>query len=130
MFEDIEFQWKGAKYTLRADKVLRAIASVEEIITLHELSTYQHRGTIPAGKVSMAYGTMLRMAGARVKDEEVYSSLIQDASSEQMLETTLVLMRMMLPPESLTQGAEGEGKATTDSSTSEPPTDSPSEADG
>ena len=130
MFEDIEFRWKGTSYTLRADKVLRAIASIEEVITLHELSTYQNRGTIPAGKISMAYGTLLRMAGARVKDEEVYSSIIQDASSDQMLETTMLLMRMMLPPDSLTNGAEGEGKATADSSTSGPPTDSPSEADG
>lgn len=73
IFEPVKLRWQGAEYDIPANKVLRALAVVESVITLQELP--QDNTRVPLAKISMAYGALLRFAGARVTDDEVYLSM-------------------------------------------------------
>jgi hypothetical protein len=95
-----------------------AIARIEDVITLAELQNYSIRGAAPIGKLSMAYAAVLRYAGARVTDEEVYEkSFVGDREQEAMIMAIMNLMKMMLPAsarakmEAALHEIEGEGDA-------------------
>lgn len=102
MFNPIELDWKGEKYTIEADNVLRLIAKVEDHLTLGELWQFQERGGAPLGKISAAFGVMLRYAGARVKDEEIYTSLTT-GGADAITSATSTLLLMMVPPSSISK---------------------------
>jgi hypothetical protein len=80
--------------------VMRAIALIEEHITLQELLEYAQRGKAPLGRVSNAYAAVLRFAGCKVDDGDVYLGMFSDdAGRERMLSSVNGLLMMMLPPE-------------------------------
>jgi hypothetical protein len=99
VFEDVALEWEGVSFTIPANRMLRAIATVEDIITLPELAQSSQRGTPPMSKIAQAYGAVLRYAGCRVADDAVYGSMFgnEEAAANVMLAIT-GLMQIMLPP--------------------------------
>lgn len=96
MFEEVRLKWKEKEYVIPENRVMRLIAKVEDVITLAELINYSERNTTPVAKVASAYGVMLRFAGARVEDEEIYSQFY-DAGAETIIESTFALLAIMSP---------------------------------
>jgi hypothetical protein len=112
IFNDVEFAWKGHLYTLPSNKVMRAIAEVENIIALNELQDLLGRGAVPLAKLACAYATVLRMIGVKVEDEEVYSGMFDAATQETVTASITTLMLMMIPKSALAKlGAKTEGNS-------------------
>lgn len=97
MFEPITLTWDGREFVIPADGVMRAIAIVEEHITLGELGQAGDGVRVPLGKISMAFGALLRHAGARVSDAQVYEKVFSDADGSAAA-ACMALMSLMMPP--------------------------------
>lgn len=120
IFEPIELDWKGVTYRLRGDgDIMRALAAVEDHITIGELIDGQQNGRIPLAKISAAYTAMLRQAGCRsVTEAEVYAGMWEKGASVSAIqEAVSTLMQTMMPPSAMQDdpdegGEDGEsGKA-------------------
>lgn len=133
IFEEIQLDWKGKTYSIPPDKVLRCIAQMEDIVTLGRLHEFMATGQIPLVKLSRAFASALRFAGARVSDDEVYSGMFEAGTQEtqrRALEAISVLQTLMVPPEHLRQ-ADAKLASTVDrADSSKPSTSSSSEAGG
>lgn len=104
IFEDIKLTWQGRDYIIPPDRVMRAIAKIEDVITMSELGSYQNAKRLPLAKISLAYAAVLRHAGAVVADEEVYNSLFAEGAEKTVgnaVAALNALMVMMIPPEHL-----------------------------
>lgn len=109
LFQQIELKWRDRNYVIPASRVLRAVARVEDVVTVQQLLVPDQ---VPMAKVAMAYGSLLRYAGARVEDEEVYQTLFGGAQSNALVAVT-TLLQLMLPPQvrkALEERAEAEEK--------------------
>jgi hypothetical protein len=99
-FNDIELVWQGQTYVIPARASLEAIARIEEVITMDELAHCVVRSAKPMLRVSRAFASVLRFAGANVSDEEVYADLFGDGL--EALARTHILMAhlqtIMVPP--------------------------------
>ncbi|MDZ4865911.1 MAG: hypothetical protein SGI91_01190 [Alphaproteobacteria bacterium] len=100
IFENIELTWQGQNYSIPANRVMGAIASVEEVVTLAELQAYAGRRGAPLGKLAMAYGALLRYAGAKITNEEVYMAVFKSVSDESGVVVAAItnVMMLMIPP--------------------------------
>lgn len=116
VFQTIKLTWKGEDFTLPADRVLMAISMVEEVLSLGDLATHQLRGRVPLAKLSMAFGIILRLAGVKVTDEEVYDGLFASGPGDlaaRAVSAVATLQALMIPPERLReQMASGKRSAT------------------
>lgn len=99
IFKTITLTWAGKEYVIPPTQVLRAIAIVENEITLHELFQYQSRGTAPISKLSTAFANVLRYAGAKVTDDEVYAAMFKGDQSLSASAAISALLFMMIPPD-------------------------------
>ena len=101
VFEDVTLHWDGEEYTIPANRVMRLIQAVEDVVTLPELQDCIVR--MKAGRVAAAYGVMLRFAGVQVTDEEVYAGIFesQEQMQEILTEAGAILYRLICPPQSL-----------------------------
>lgn len=101
-FDDVKFGWAGKEYVIPAHKVLGAIARVEDVVTLQELQRNGVKETIPLAKLAMAYGVLLRYAGAQVTDMEIYNGMFgvgKDAQAIVIVEAITNLVVLMIPPD-------------------------------
>lgn len=104
IFEEIRLAWKGRERKIPPDRVLPAIARVEEVVTLGELGLMLSTSTFKFAKLAAAYGVLLRYAGEPVSDDEVYESLLGAPGNEQqqqVLAAVNTMIRLMLPPAQL-----------------------------
>jgi hypothetical protein len=111
-FEDLTLGWGGKSFVIPARKMLGAVARIEEVITLQELTAYASRGTAPMARLAQAYGSVLRYAGAAATDDEVYSGLFGDAGPDNanlIADSINTLMVMMIPPHVRRKMNNGEG---------------------
>lgn len=102
-FDPIELEWRGRTYPIPPRKVLGAIARVEEHLTFAELLAFGGRNTVATARLALAYGALLRYAGADVSDEDVYEGMfaaqVSAAESADAIVTAVaLLMSMMIPP--------------------------------
>lgn len=98
MFSDIKLTWTGVEYKIPANKVMMALAVVEEIVTLQELASAVAKQRMPIAKLTMAFGALLRFAGADVKDEDIYSSMFAGTEEAARTATAIsALLHMMVP---------------------------------
>ena len=99
IFDPVTLKWEGAEYIIPSNRIMQAIARIEEIITIPELKKFEDRGAQPMVKLSMAYGSVLRFAGARVEDDEIYAALFRDEddTAATVSVAIMTLMLMMLP---------------------------------
>lgn len=98
MFADIKLGWQGKTYAIPARQAMQAIATVEEVITLQELTEYARRGTAPVARLSNAYARVLEFAGCKVDATEVYAAMFQGGESDAVLKSINTLLMMMIPP--------------------------------
>jgi len=110
IFEEVSLKWKGETYKIEPTKVMGAIAQVEEIITLKELGEYAQKGDAPMAKLAMAFAAVLRYAGAKVRDEEVYAGMFGGDGQQSAIGSIATLLQMMIPPSAFAK-TEGNAKA-------------------
>ena len=108
VFQPIKLSWHGKNFTVPAERVLGAIASIEEVATFPEI-VRMINGTPNLSKIARAYGAVLRYAGAVVDDEEVYEGMFQPGSTHMEVLTALNTMVAMMMPPSAIAGAASEG---------------------
>lgn len=107
IFDDITLVWNGVDHKIPASRVLGAIARIEDVLTLQELHKFQEeRGTAPMARLSQAYGSLLRYAGAGVTDDEVYVGLFSGGDSAVVANSIRQLIFMMIPPTILKKEAQ------------------------
>ena len=97
VFSEVKITWKGEDYVVPPERVMRLIATIEDVVTIEELMTPR----LKRGKIAEAYGAALRFAGAKVHDEEVYTTLFGAEAMVSTLAAIDGLMKMIIPPEHL-----------------------------
>lgn len=98
IFQPVFLSWGGKEYEIPADKVMMLIATVEDIISLSDLT----KPNPPFMKVARAYAAALRYAGARdVNAEVIYKTYFTTAAKVNYSAAVEGLLMMMIPPEDL-----------------------------
>ena len=99
IFDPIELTWNGKTYRIESHNILKAIARVEEHFTLVQLIEQAKTNSVSTSKLAMAYGTVLRFAGAEVTDEEVFEGVlgVGTMKAEDMATHLTTLLSMLLP---------------------------------
>lgn len=99
VFEDFSIEWAGDHYVIPANRLLKTIAAVEQVVTYGELIAFASRRTAPFATLAGAYGVVLRSAGAFVSDDDVYAGMFgADVSSDHILDAINGLFALMTPP--------------------------------
>jgi len=98
VFDDVTFEWDGKPYTIPANKLLGAIARVENVVTIGELlETQTTRGTVKMAVLARAFGELLRYAGCKVTDDEVYLGMFGGNSGAAQA-ALMAVIGLMVPP--------------------------------
>jgi len=103
MFQPARLKWKGDIIEIPPDRVMTAIAAVEEHLTIHELIRYAERGTQPFSKMAQGFSAALRTVGVRVSPEDVYRAMVK-GSSDDIMGHMSALLALMGPPEDIDLG--------------------------
>lgn len=109
IFEDVNLSFKSKKYKIPAKGVLMAIAQVEDIISLADITS----GNVKLAKLAQAFGVAL-VAGGYKGDasNEVYSSFFEsEAAAQNSGDATTALLLMMIPPQHLNNDFKPKKKA-------------------
>jgi hypothetical protein len=112
IFQPIRLCWHGRDFTIPAERVLGAIAGVEEVVTFPEIVRMASGVRPNMSKVARAYGELLRYAGANVDDDEVYEGLFEPGTNHAQVVAALnTMVAIMMPPSAITSviGAASEG---------------------
>ena len=96
-FQPIALEWGGKPYLIPANKVMGAIATIEEAVTLVELLQMLAAGKPQLAKVSMAWGALLRYAGAAVDDQVVFRGMFAAETNETAMMGLVTALHMMVP---------------------------------
>lgn len=97
VFEDVTFGFKGTEYKVPANKIMRLIANVEDIVSMQDLTS----GKGPKlSKLAEAYSACLNYAGAKVETEQVYETMFGENGGSNITESVSSLLMLMLPPSS------------------------------
>jgi hypothetical protein len=100
MFKDIKLTWGGEEKVLRANRVLKGIAIVEQFITIDKLATFEQGAKVAS--LAQAYGALLRFVGFKLTDEEVYEGIFSSADQATVAkEAASALLALMIPPSTL-----------------------------
>jgi len=111
IFEDIELEWEGEKYTIKGDDaVMRVLAAVEEHVTFMELQQGSANGKVPLAKLATAYAVVLRFAGCRISPAEVYNGMWKDGNMMAKIQEAITGLLSMMIPSSVMSQADPEGK--------------------
>lgn len=112
--------WKGEDYTIPAEKVFQAVAIVEPIVigtTSRPAIDILLKADIPMSRLAQAYGAVLRFAGAKVSDAEVYLNIQENIASgepEKSLafrDSCVALIAVISPPFADLLFSDNEGSA-------------------
>jgi hypothetical protein len=101
MFAPVELTWADQTYTIPPDRVLGAVAVVEEHLTMAELAQEAQTGRMRIARLSRAFGALLRYAGARISDDEVYTGMFEGGPGtirDRIIAGVNTLMALMVPP--------------------------------
>jgi hypothetical protein len=101
MFAPVELTWADQSYVIPPDRVLGAVAVVEEHLTMAELAQEAQTGRMRLARLSRAFGALLRYAGGRITDDEVYAGIFEGdpgAVRERIVTGVNTLMALMVPP--------------------------------
>lgn len=124
IFDPIEIEWDGKPYRIEPQNILKAIARVEEHITLAQLVKQAESGSVSSSKLSMAFGTLIRFAGAKATDEEVFERVLGAGSlnADDMGKALGMMLSMMLPRSVKAMASSGNVQRRTTSDSSKKPT--------
>jgi hypothetical protein len=103
LFESQTLMWKGETYVIPSNRMLGAIATIEEHLTVNEMVVAAF-GRPSMVKIARAFGALLRYAGCKVSDDEVYQSIFDPQANhvERIQEALAVFLMIMTPPADLT----------------------------
>jgi hypothetical protein len=103
MFEKVTLNWEGRDYVIPADKVMEAVAIIEEIIGLPELSVALSTGRPPMARIAKAYAALLAYAGVNgITQEAVYAGMFDAGEMKTRIHAAVTgLMQIMIPPDAL-----------------------------
>lgn len=125
-FEEVKVSWKGQEAAIPANNVLRAIAKVESVLTVGELGALSITGAPkPLAKISMAYGLLLRHAGIKVEDDDIYAAMFSGPDTIVQAGALLnALIALMVPPEHMKEdSAKKDAAPNPAAASSAPPTE-------
>lgn len=104
VFQQVNLAWDDKKFVVPSNNVLRLVASVESEITLFELADLTRRGAVPTARLSLAYASALRHAGAIVTDLEVADKLRRDPDRAAEVALEIIgILKLMSPPSDMNQ---------------------------
>lgn len=104
MFQPVDFIWHDKVYTIAPNRILGAIATIEEHFTFQDLAEAMKTKKFLLTKLSRAYGDVLRYAGATVTDDEVYVGMFDGNMHANIQIAVNTLLTMMIPPSILMAG--------------------------
>ena len=104
VFQEVKLGFKGEEYTIPPDRVMGAIAVVEEHVTFADLVDTKRP---KLARIAQAFGALLRYAGAKVEDDVVYSAMFDGKTGVQIQNAISGLLEIMVPPEHLQKKTEG-----------------------
>jgi hypothetical protein len=111
MADTITLTWNDKKYFIVRAKIMRARQVIEGVYPLKELASHMAEGVPHLVQLSMAYGALLRFAGANVDDIEIYDGMFgQDSSLG--AEASDLLFKIMIPEKVLAGGEEPQANPT------------------
>lgn len=94
-FEDVHLSWRGETFTVPASGQMRLIAKVEDALSgdsgKQALSILFRREGPPYTALASAYAAALRHAGAKVTDDEVYLSIMEDLATKSRADALMVI---------------------------------------
>lgn len=104
-FKPHELTWNGKTYTIEPTNILRAIACVEDVITVPQMGVMVQSANagdssmVKASQIARAYAELLRFAGADVEDVDVYAGMFNktDAAGDPV-EALANLLLICTPP--------------------------------
>ena len=107
-FKDVDLQWNGVTYTLRAKGILNTIAEIEDALIgsggVPAVAVLMRPGGPTHSRLSKAYAAALRGAGAAVTEEEIYLAIAEDfanGKADAAIKVRLAcfaLLAIMAPP--------------------------------
>lgn len=97
-FDEVKLTWGDSTKVVPGDRVLQLIATIEEVVTLEELTNFSQP---KRAKIAKAYAMALVFAGFHVTDDQVYLALFDVAERTRINAAIDGLLRIMIPPESL-----------------------------
>lgn len=111
LFEEARLEWNGKQVVIPAGGRMRAIAVIEQHITVWELSRQQQSGDYKLSQIAAAYAALLCFAGERVTEEEVYDVIFPRADGEKLLRVSGALnaLLMLMVPASVRAKPAAEG---------------------
>ncbi|MFN7177113.1 MAG: hypothetical protein ACK4MX_09515 [Thermaurantiacus sp.] len=111
IFEAYNLEWAGEKLVIPPDRVMCAIAVVEQHITLHELfEVMGRRKTVEMVRLAEAYAALLNFAGAEVSAEEVYASFFMSGDQASAIISAVRGLQMLMIPPASYKVTEGNGQ--------------------
>jgi hypothetical protein len=105
MADTITLTWDDKKYFVIPSKIMRARQAIEAVYPLKELAAHMSEGTPRLVQLSMAFGSLLRFAGANVEDSDIYDGMFGEDSTLGS-DAADLLFKIMIP-EKLLAGADG-----------------------
>lgn len=106
-FEDVTLGWKDETYTIPANRQMGLVARIEDALSgdtgRHAINILVQREGPPYSRLAAAFGAALRYAGAKVTDEEIYLSIMEDFAKSQRdvsakLQSVIVALLMVIAP--------------------------------
>jgi hypothetical protein len=112
IFEEVPLGWQGETYVIPANRVLGAIAAMEQHISFFELADPSQLGKLSLVKLARAFASVLRYAGCTVSDDEVYADLFASETTvtQRVIPAINTLLLLMMPPSSVPK-VQGEGSS-------------------
>ena len=74
VFREVTLGWGGEEFSVTPTMAL--LNKIEQDISLSELAYRMSQGKVPMSQLAVVIGVMLRSAGAKVADDEVYQELM------------------------------------------------------
>lgn len=96
VFQEITLGWGGKEY--RVTPTMRLLNSIEQDVSLSRLAYRMGEGDVPISQLAMVVATMLRQAGAKVTDEEVYQEIMTGESDSVQAMASSVMQAMFPSP--------------------------------
>lgn len=101
VFEPIKLGWRDREYVIPPDRVLRAIAIIEDHITLVELTRYAASGSAPLAKIASAFAAVINYAAGvpSLSADDVYAGMFGSSEDNARAQAAIgALLAMMVPP--------------------------------
>lgn len=98
IFQPVHLTWDGETYTIPSNRVLGAIAIIEDHTTFGELVTSVQQGRVKVTMLANIWAALLTYAGLPIASDEVYAGLYEGDIKTQIVDSVNTLMVLMIPP--------------------------------